>query len=87
MDGLEEQGVGWLVAPGRIVVELPDDLAADEPEIVEVASKRPGGEALVLKVSHERVQSRHEAAADGLVLVGACPALGPACHEGDPVLG
>lgn len=46
------------VAPGGIVVELPDDLAADEPEVVEVASKRPGGECLVLKVSHERVQSR-----------------------------
>ena len=87
LDGLEEQGVGGFVAPGGIVIELPDDLAADEPEVVEVAAKCPGGESLVLKVRHERVQSRHEAAADGLVLVGACPALGPAGHEGDHCLG
>ena len=79
--------MGWFVAQGRIVVELPDNLAADEPEVVEVASKRPGGESLVLKVRHETLQSGHEAAADGLVLVGACPALGPAFHEGDHVRG
>mgnify|MGYP005613875557 CR=1 FL=1 len=87
MDGLEEQGVGGLVAPGGIVVEPPDDLAADEPEVVEVASTRAGGESLVLKVSHERAQHRHEAAADGLVLVGTCPAFGPAGHEADHVRG
>ena len=87
MDCLEKQGVGWCVAQGGIVVELPDDLAADEPEVVEVASKRSGGEALVLKVRHEQAQNSHEAAADGLVLVGAGPALGPAGHEGDQILG
>ena len=34
LDGLEAQGAGWLVAQGRIVVELPEDLAADEPQVV-----------------------------------------------------
>ena len=64
-----------------MVVDLPNDLAADEPEVIEVASNCCASKSLLVDVGDEGPENGDEAAADGLVLVVARPARWPALHE------
>ena len=66
-----------LGAESRLVIEPPDDLAADEPEVVEVASKPSRRQLLPLQVPYEGTQHSCEVATDWFILVVPRPTLWP----------
>lgn len=81
IDGFAEQLEGRMGPVFGVRAEIADDLTADGPEIVHVPAHRFGGKALGDQVVDEGEDLGHQGPADGQVLVGALPALGPPGYQ------
>jgi len=63
--------------PTRLFVEAADDFSAEHPQMIAMALKRLGGEALIDQVEQEGRKTPDDAFADDDVGVLAAPALWP----------
>ena len=63
--------------PARLFVEAADDFSAEHPQMIAMALKRLGGQALIDQVEQEGRKTADDAFADDDVGVLAAPALWP----------
>lgn len=63
--------------PTRLFVEAADDFSAEHPQVIAMALKRLGGQALIDQVEQEGRKTADDAFADNDVGVLAAPALWP----------
>ena len=86
-DGAQQDGEWRLSSTLGVEMQLPNDLAADDPEVVDVASDSLPGEASFTELLDERAERRHEALAEVYVGVASRPALRPWGHLGAESVG